>query len=944
MSRPHNTEPLANAALASALKRRNPDWDDGTVHAERTQVIYQAGPGSGAGRRPDILIAAPDCQPVIVETEFAPARTVERDALARLGASMRGSSEEVEGVLSVVLPESLKTADLQTIEGAAFRYAAHYLDAEGVGTRWPPRLEWLEGGVDDLADAIEYLSLSERKLARGTEALELVVRQASGRLAHWVPEPALARIAKRLHQEAGEQTERMAAAIFVSAFVFHMAVEGQGRVPPVLSRRPIHKPELVALWREILEVNYWPIFSIALELLMELPTRCVPRVMDRIAEAVPDLVQVGATTYHELAGRMFQTLIADRKYLATFYTLPASACLLAELAVERLGLNWSDRDGLAGLRIADFACGTGALLSAAQRAVYRRIRRAGGDDKELHRVLMEHVLTGLDIMPAATHLTCSMLSSAHPSLTYGKSLIHTMPYGIDGGATHIGALDLLAAEHAYSLFATGETLGGREAESSGQHAVRVLDESFDLVIMNPPFTRPTNHEGGHAGIPVPSFAGFGTSHEEQEAMGRKLRKGRGPFGSGNAGLASNFMDLGHCKLRAGGVLAMVLPFAFVRGKAWQGAREALQAHYSDIHVTSIAATGSTERAFSADTGMAECLLVATKRSVDRSRTEYTNLAARPASLLEAAQQAKEARGAAVAGGILEGGVAGVQSSSVIRAVRELEAGQLRLPRQAQALELPVVTLGSVAARGLVHRDINGDFTSHDGTGQARGPFVVRGIAAGEVPTYPMLWAHAAGRERRLVVRPDSCGEPRPNDEERAIERWNAAASCLHVSLDFQLNSQSLAMCLTPEKCLGGRAWPNVMPHEPHYEIPLLLWANSTLGLLLFWWHGTRQQQGRACITVTKLPDLPVLDPRTLRAGQLERCRALFEQCRERDFLPANEAYRDATRQALDRELLFGSDSVLGLDPVLEEGLGVLREQWCAEPSVHGGKHTRILYE
>ncbi|MCY4189361.1 MAG: hypothetical protein OXD30_12840, partial [Bryobacterales bacterium] len=310
MSGPHNTEPLANAALASALKRRNPDWDDGTVHAERTQVIYQAGPGSGAGRRPDILIAAPDRQPVIVETEFAPARTVERDALARLGASMRGSSEEVEGVLSVVLPESLRTADLQTIEGAAFRYAAHYLDAEGVGTRWPARLEWLEGGVDDLADAIEYLSLSERKLARGTEALELVVRQAAGRLAHWVPEPALARIAKRLHQEAGEQTERMAAAIFVSAFVFHMAIEGQGRVPPALARRPIHKPELVALWREILEVNYWPIFSIALELLMELPTRCVPRVMDRIAEAVPDMVQVGATTYHELAGRMFQTLIA----------------------------------------------------------------------------------------------------------------------------------------------------------------------------------------------------------------------------------------------------------------------------------------------------------------------------------------------------------------------------------------------------------------------------------------------------------------------------------------------------------------------------------------------------------------------------------------------------------------------------------------------------------
>ena len=60
------------------------------------------------------------------------------------------------------------------------------------------------------------------------------------------------------------------------------------------------------------------------------------------------------------------------------------------------------------------------------------------------------------------------------------------------------------------------------------------------------------------------------------------------------------------------MLALVIPFAFLRGKSWKGAREALQAHYSDVHVTSIAATGSTTRAFSADTGMAECLVVATK--------------------------------------------------------------------------------------------------------------------------------------------------------------------------------------------------------------------------------------------------------------------------------------------------------------------------------------------
>ena len=442
------------------------------------------------------------------------------------------------------------------------------------------------------------------------------------------------------------------------------------------------------------------------------------------------LAQLGATTYHDLTGRMFQTLITDRKFLATFYTLPESACLLAELAVERLDVDWSDRAAIEGLRIADFACGTGALLSAAQRAVYRRYRRAGGDDKDLHRPLMEHVLTGLDVMPAATHLTCSMLSSSHPSLAYGKSQIHTMPYGIDGVRTHIGALDLLNSNHSYSLFATGESMGGTKSDSRSGHSVTIKDKSCDLVIMNPPFTRPTNHEAGHAEIPVPSFAGFNTSHDEQQAMRRKLKKAAALFSSGNAGLASNFMDLGHHKLKGGGVLALVVPFAFLRGKSWQSARQALKAHYSDIHVTSIAATGSTARAFSADTGMAECLVVATKRSGGNSHAAYSNLAARPSSLLEAAVEAKNARGRAVRGDILDAGVAGVRSTSVIEAARDLQAGSLRvskeicgLPRQAvQAIRLPVVTLGTVAARGLVHRDINGGFTDRDKTGLAARPF------------------------------------------------------------------------------------------------------------------------------------------------------------------------------------------------------------------------------
>ena len=79
-----------------------------------------------------------------------------------------------------------------------------------------------------------------------------------------------------------------------------------------------------------------------------------------------------------LVGRLFGELIGDRKFLATFYTQPASAALLAELAVSRLDVDWSDPAAIAKLRVGDMACGTGALLTAVYRRIAERYRVEGG--------------------------------------------------------------------------------------------------------------------------------------------------------------------------------------------------------------------------------------------------------------------------------------------------------------------------------------------------------------------------------------------------------------------------------------------------------------------------------------------------------------------------------------------------------------------------------------
>ena len=116
-----------------------------------------------------------------------------------------------------------------------------------------------------------------------------------------------------------------------------------------------------------------------------------------------------------------------------------------------------------------------------------------------------------------------------------------------------------------------------------------------------------------------------------------------------------------------------------------------------------------------------------------------------------------------------------------------------------------------------------------------------------------------------------------------------------------------------------------------------MWGNSTLGLIAFWWIGTRQQQGRAILTISKIPELALLDVRQLSVKQLGRADELFRAFAERELLPANEAYCDKVRQELDRAMLI---DLLGLPEEILEPLDLLRRQWCAEPSMHGGKKTR----
>ena len=981
------TENIFNFTLGEALRGKHPLWSE-YIGVEQTQVI-QGSPG----KQIDILVSPPGSSPVVIETEFMPADTVEADAVSRLNEVLASDHRAIEHAIALRVPPHLRTVAQgglsAAIESASFSYCVFSALGDGANERWPAR-GWLQGGINDAANCVEAVALSETLVSRSTDVLERGVAQAANLLAT-APQETWQRIAGQLRQSPGEQTNRMAVAIVVNAIVFHTRIEGRQGVPLVSDLEAstgLTKRSVTRCWNWIIEnVNYWPIFKIASDLLDNMPTLQANRVLNRLHETANELTQIGAAGLNDLSGRMFQKLIADRKFLATFYTLPVSAALLAELAASRLKIDWRDVKAVKALKIADLACGTGTLIGALYQAVLSRHRRTGSDDAGLHSAMIEESLYAFDIMPAATHLAASTLSNAHPGITFGTTRIVTMPYGNDGKIPRIGSLELIADEYTKSLFSLGREQLTGTADAEADSAIDVPHKSLDIVIMNPPFTRPTGQEAAKVGVPVPSFAGFGTSGEEQKAMAIQLRRNyaqlrkrrreernRGAFsdqaekdvfaGHGNAGLASNFMDLAHEKLAPGGVLALVLPFTFAQGDAWSGARRLLETSYRDITVVSIATAGSRERAFSADTGMAEILIVAVRRErADRRPAEpalFVNLNRRPATLLEgvivagrisalarrkgkawvrASQDSDEVEfGTCAVAPLSMGGCAGVRSvSTLARAMMGLfGSGRIELPRRRKELALPVVPLREIGERGAHVLDITG---TAPGRGKPpRGPFTKAPLREDTPPpAYPALWNHGAARERRLVVEPDGEGLVRDGCRDHAVTLWNSISSRLHINVDFRVNSQALAACLTPEKTIGGRAWPNFRLHESAWEIPFVLWANTTIGLMAFWWIGTRQQQGRTILPVSQHPLLPALDPRALMRGQLAGAEKILEEFRARAFLPANEAYRDEARQGLDRAVLV---DLIGLPEDVMEPLALLRLQWCAEPSVHGGKSTR----
>ena len=417
--------------------------------------------------RPDILITADGRSPVVIEVEFQPAANAESEARSRLGLEVEAVRRPIETVIALRYPDAIGDADdlEAALSVASLSYCVLTVGARNRPHARFPSSGWLDGSVDDLADLIRLVSVSQRAVVSAAAAMEEGIDRAAAILTEVdKSRPAITvAIARLLGMTNVPQTRRMACAILANAMVFHERLAGMHEgVNPLglVCGRSVANPqaEMLRSWDGILRINYWPIFAIGRDILERLPTAYAARILRDMHYTAGAVNAAGIDNAHDLTGRVFQRLIADRKYLATFYTLPASAALLARLAVSKMkGVDWSDPDALSKLRIGDFACGTGALLSAVYEQIAGRHERSGGSPERLHPVMMEQVLWGCDVMPSAIHITGSTLSGAYPNVEFNGSRLYTLPYGRQrDGTVAIGSLDLLQTSAVSPLFNTSD--------------------------------------------------------------------------------------------------------------------------------------------------------------------------------------------------------------------------------------------------------------------------------------------------------------------------------------------------------------------------------------------------------------------------------------------------------------------------------------------------------
>ena len=898
---------------------------------------------------PDIRVNMPYGLRGIVELEYG--QPAVADALRKLGYQFRDSDNlPMRSILAVGIPESLGKMGLWDRKAFLKSDEPHFLlqVVTGAGPQDPNRTIVPDKPVAvSLRDLVHYAWLaaipedySQRELTKVINAL------------HGARDSLLRRFDRTspAEQEKLQQTYNPDGATglagvagnvvgtLASMAQLHLTLKewSPGELMNVL---PLGDPSLwqqigngngipsaiAREWRKIEDKDYQPLTTLAAAMLEDPALAAQVGATLRVVHATMNAISAGISATTNVAAEIWQSLIPDRNERAAYYTKPITAVMLANLTVPRLA-------DPAAARYNEICAGTGTIARATEECIRFRHYAATDDKASIHARRMENYIRLTDINQQSVSVATANMAALEPDTPYRTNAI----FAITAAG---GALNYLTERGVSDM---QDALIGRDGKRSD---MLVLERhTADLCNNNDPYFR---------------AGGDGVRNPISETLMREYKRRadrRVPgVANGMAGFVTFMQVIEHELLNYGGVQGKVLPLAAARADSYTGFRRHLERDYRDL----IAISGIPG---SADTSIEEMLVVGAKAGPDEGGDRAVtciNLTRDFTAKIEAKMFAdairREMAKGRQSGDIDVGGKAGsyykifaAGDGKPWLAIARGSEGKFPVlttnvtqgmawdpgSNEVVSFTLPMTTLGEMMVPGP-SESLIGCFA---GSRSPRGAFVMHPADPGKNQRNPSLWQTLSEEQVKITCQPTHYGEPRLAPDK--VREMQEKASQFHVSMSLRMSSAKVAAAHTEQACMGGRAWCALMPVKdaaPGTAESVILFLNSTFGLLIRSGYGLTTNIGRSGLRVRALASHPIPDfagdtPAAAAARQLALDN--FDRLRQLDLERIALAAIDPNRAEIDRVVTL----MLGLpwEVSAENMLAEWRKMLSLEPSVNGG--------
>lgn len=754
------------------------------------------------------------------------------------------------------------------------------------------------------------------------------------------------------------------------ATVYYEAIRQTHKLPSVREYETRHssaREGIEEAIRAILSINYEPIFDLVRSLLDCLPP--LENSFRRILDLATEIRTKRALLRRDLGGKVYHRIVGSwalRKGLATFYTQVPSAYFLLHLAKPKLG------------RIADFACGSGTLLLAAYSAMDAANRfdlwEKGIDhspkeiERRFHRAFLANC-HAFDVLGYALQITILNLVLHSPETQIDgilPSQIIPLGYREKDDSVSLGSLELARRNPRFDRIMTGV----KQMGITGSRIISLTELTrigfFDLIVMNPPFSRTTGRGGKEGG----GLFGFVSNSNDRNiilsdynslrkeirqeliSIARNLLNGSALsfvlYDSDfsmfrqiwQAGEGLLFIYLADTHIDKNGKICFVLPRGLLSGVSWFLARTLLLSRYHIEYV--IVSYDADNYNFSESTSLAECMFIAKRKDDHKPEdvTKFVLLLKKPGTSIEAialAQEIGSSEEEYVQSGNTRGFVSSVTRASMQKYVdnwgRFAFLPELSLLNQVSNLLDGHIRIGEKQCRLPMipfHNLIETiGVDAHRFTDTFR---VVREFVPGG------LDALIGGDEEfrlQMSISPNAWVLPITS---KARDMFNFKSGSLLVPDRIWIDTAHVVSMLSDKKIVANVFYVVQMKKDTLFRRKALcLWLNTTWGILSVLASRQDTRGGFIRLKMTHWRTLPVLDLDKLDDSTIQRLASLYDTFKDQTFdrIPVQYGYKgkpDDARIKLDREFL----SVFGLSVSRDELMNVYQplsqafKQWLGE--------------